>query len=98
MFGALDVEFFKIFERRYVVIDRTISTISEAKLNSLDFAETFENDANALIQRAKEILMRQRGLDDHAAYLLLADIAEKRRMSVISIAQQLIETANRLTI
>lgn len=80
------------------MIDRVIITASEGKPSGMDFTETFENDANALIQRAKEILMRQRSLDDQAAYLLLADIAEKRRMSVVSIAHQLIETANRLTI
>lgn len=79
------------------MIDRAVSP-SSVKSASHDFAETLERDANALIQRAKEILMRQRGLNDEAAYSLLADIAQKRRKSVASIAQQLIETANRLTI
>ena len=49
-----------------------------------------------LVERAKGILMKSRGLDEEAAYVLLRKFAMDRKLRMSEVAQQLIDAADLL--
>ena len=78
-----------------------------ATANLLETADEYREDQNAnmikleehqAVQRAQDMLMRQRNLNEEEAYQMLQDMAKKRNMKLTEIANQFIETAKRLTI
>lgn len=51
-----------------------------------------------LVDSAKEILMHQRDLSEEQAYLLLSEMAGKRKTGMAVISLQLINITKRLTV
>ncbi len=51
-----------------------------------------------LVDSAKEILMHQRDLSEEQAYLLLSEMADKRKTGMADISLQLINITKRLTV
>jgi two-component system, response regulator / RNA-binding antiterminator len=49
-----------------------------------------------VIERAKGLIMKQRGLDEDAAYELLRNMAMKKNVKLADLSNQLIETASML--
>ena len=49
-----------------------------------------------LVERAKGMLMKARGLDEEAAYALLRKVAMDRKLKIAEVAQQLIDSAHLL--
>ena len=50
------------------------------------------------VERAKGLLMKQRGLDEDAAYEMLRSMAMKKNMKLADLSHQLIETASMLIV
>jgi response regulator NasT len=65
------------------------SEISQAKLK-LDEVEA--------VERAKGFLMRQRGIDEEAAYEMLRAMAAKKNMKLVDVSKQFVEVAKLLII
>lgn len=55
-------------------------------------------DERAMVERARDLLMRQMNLEMLAAFTLLFEMAEKRKIGVVDIATQLINVSRLLTI
>ncbi|HSI29669.1 MAG TPA: ANTAR domain-containing protein [Methylophilus sp.] len=51
-----------------------------------------------LVDGARDILMRQRALNEEEAYSLLSEMADKRRTNMADISLQLINITKRLTV
>ncbi|MGP1716300.1 MAG: ANTAR domain-containing protein [Methylophilus sp.] len=51
-----------------------------------------------LVDGARDILMRQRALNEEEAYSLLSEMADKRRTGMADISLQLINITKRLTV
>jgi AmiR/NasT family two-component response regulator len=51
-----------------------------------------------LVDGARDILMRQRALNEEEAYSLLSEMADKRRTGLADISLQLINITKRLTV
>lgn len=51
-----------------------------------------------LVDSARDILMRQRDLNEEEAYLLLSEMADKRKTGMADISLQLINITKRLTV
>jgi len=51
-----------------------------------------------LVDSAKDILMHQRDLSEEQAYLLLSEMADKRKTGMVDISLQLINITKRLTV
>lgn len=54
-------------------------------------------DERKLVERAKSILMRQRGLDEDEAYKMLRSMAMKKNMKLADLSSQFIDTSKMLT-
>ncbi|MGZ8271032.1 MAG: ANTAR domain-containing response regulator [Methylophilus sp.] len=85
-------------ERLMPVIDVSIVRFKETK--ELDkFAHTnLKSDEHLMIERAKEMLMRQRSLKEDEAYNMLRTMAMQRNMKIVDLSKQLLEVAKMLTI
>jgi response regulator NasT len=59
---------------------------------------SFDLHDQKIVERAKDILMRQRNLSEYEAYELLSTMAKKRNIKLIDVSNQLIETAKLLII
>ena len=86
-------------ERLVPVIDAAIARFEEFKnlRNELLQAKT-KLDERKVIERAKGLLMKQRGLDEDAAYEMLRSMAMKKNMKLSDLSQQLIEAASMLIV
>ena len=84
-------------ERLVPVIDAAIARFEEFKnlRNELLQAKT-KLDERKVIERAKGLLMKQRGLDEDAAYEMLRSMAMKKNMKLVNLSEQLLETASML--
>ena len=84
-------------ERLVPVIDAAIARFEEFKnlRNELLQAKT-KLDERKVIERAKGLLMKQRGLDEDAAYEMLRSMAMKKNMKLADLSNQLLEAANML--
>ncbi len=51
-----------------------------------------------IVERARDILMRQRNLGENEAYEMLTNMAKKRNIKLVDFSNQLIETAKLLII
>lgn len=65
------------------------SEINQVKLK-LDEVEALE--------RAKDLLMRQRGIDEEAAYEMLQNMALKKNMKLVDLSKQFVEVAKLLIV
>jgi len=59
---------------------------------------TLSMEDQKLVDSAKEILMHQRDLNEEQAYLLLSEMADKRKTGMADISLQLINITKRLTV
>lgn len=84
-------------ERLVPVIDAAIARFEEFKnlRDELLQAKT-KLDERKVIERAKGLLMKQRGLDEDAAYEMLRSMAMKKNMKLVSLSEQLLEAASML--
>jgi two-component system, response regulator / RNA-binding antiterminator len=80
------------------VIDVSTERFKESK--ELDeFAHTnIKSDDYVVIERAKELLMRQRNLGEHDAYAMLRTMAMQRNIKIVDLSHQLLQVAKMLTI
>jgi response regulator NasT len=72
---------------RFEAFQRLRSELAEANLKL---------EERKLVERAKGMLMKTRGLDEDAAYQLLRKFAMDRKQKVVQVAQQLIDAADLL--
>jgi two-component system, response regulator / RNA-binding antiterminator len=86
-------------ERLTPVIDAAIARFEEFKnlRGELTQAKT-KLDERKVVERAKGLLMKQRGLDEDAAYKMLRSLAMKKNMKLADLSQQLIEAASMLIV
>ena len=86
-------------ERLVPVIDAAIARFEEFKnlRDELLQAKT-KLDERKVTERAKGLLMKQRGLDEDAAYEMLRSTAMKKNMKLSDLSQQLIEAASLLIV
>ena len=86
-------------ERLVPVIDAAIARFEEFKnlRDELLQAKT-KLDERKVTERAKGLLMKQRGLDEDAAYEMLRSMAMKKNMKLADLSQQLIEAASMLIV
>ena len=84
-------------ERLVPVIDAAIARFEEFKnlRNELLQAKT-KLDERKVTERAKGLLMKQRGLDEDAAYEMLRSMAMKKNMKLVDLSNQLLEAASLL--
>lgn len=84
-------------ERLVHVIDAAIARFEEFKnlRDELLQAKTML-DERKVIERAKGLLMKQRGLDEDAAYEMLRSMAMKKNMKLVNLSEQLLEAASML--
>ena len=84
-------------ERLVPVIDAAIARFEEFKnlRDELLQAKTML-DERKVIERAKGLLMKQRGLDEDAAYEMLRSMAMKKNMKLVNLSEQLLEAASML--
>ena len=84
-------------ERLVPVIDAAIARFEEFKnlRNELLQAKT-KLDERKVIERAKGLLMKQRGLDEDAAYEMLRNMAMKKNMKLADLSDQLLQAASML--
>jgi response regulator NasT len=86
-------------ERLTPVIDAAVARFEEFKnlRSELVVAKT-KLDERKVVERAKGLLMKQRNLDEDAAYELLRSMAMKKNMKLADLSNQLIEAAKMLII
>jgi two-component system, response regulator / RNA-binding antiterminator len=84
-------------ERLTPVIDAAVARFEEFKQLRLEL-----KDANTklserkLVERAKGLLMKQRGIDENEAYSLLRNMAMQKNVRLATLSEQLIEAAKLL--
>jgi response regulator NasT len=86
-------------ERLTPVIDAAIARFEEFKSlrSELSLAKT-QLDERKVVERAKGLLMKQRGLDEDAAYKMLRSLAMKKNIKLADLSHQLIEAASMLIV
>ena len=79
-------------ERLTPVIDAAVARFEEFKnlRTELSQAKT-KLDERKVVERAKGLLMKQRGMDEDAAYEMLRSMAMKKNMKLADLSNQLIE-------
>jgi len=85
-------------ERVQAIVDTTISRFKAFEKLRVELDETRQQLADRkLIDRAKGILMKQRGIDEAAAYDLLRRAAMEANLRMAQVAQSVITAAGLLT-
>ena len=86
-------------ERLTPVIDAAVARFEEFKnlRSELSQAKT-KLDERKVVERAKGLLMKQRGLDEVEAYEMLRSMAMKKNMKLADLSHQLIEAASMLIV
>lgn len=86
-------------ERLTPVIDAAVARFEEFKnlRNELTQAKS-KLDERKTVERAKGLLMKQRGLDEETAYEMLRTTAMKKNMKLADLSNQLIEAASMLIV
>jgi two-component system, response regulator / RNA-binding antiterminator len=86
-------------ERLTPVIDAAIARFDEFKSLRTELSEAkLKLDERKTIERAKGLLMKQRALDEDAAYEMLRSMAMKKNMKLADLSHQLIEAASMLIV
>ena len=85
-------------ERLMPVIDVSTERFKESKeLDEFAHTNTKPED-HVVIERAKELLMRQRNIEEHEAYAMLRTMAMQRNIKIVDLSDQLLQVAKMLTI
>lgn len=86
-------------ERLTPVIDAAVARFEEFKdLRSELHLAKLKLDERKIVERAKGLLMTQRGMDEEAAYEALRSMAMKKNMKLVDLSSQLIEAAKMLIV
>ncbi|MFZ3088222.1 MAG: ANTAR domain-containing protein [Methylotenera sp.] len=86
-------------ERLQPVIDAAIARFDEFKLLRTELNEANEKlNERKVVERAKGLLMKQRGLDEEQAYNMLRSMAMQRNMKIADLANQLMNAAKLLIV
>lgn len=86
-------------ERLRPVIDAAIARFDEFKLLREELNEANDKlNERKLIERAKGLLMKQRGLDEEQAYNMLRNMAMQRNMKIKDLANELMNAAKLLIV
>ncbi len=86
-------------ERLTPVIDAAVARFEEFNnLRSELSVAKLKLDERKVIERAKGLLMKQRGLNEDAAYEMLRSMAMKKNMKLADLSHQLIEAASMLIV
>lgn len=86
-------------ERLRPVIDAAIARFDEFKLLREELNEANDKlNERKLIERAKGLLMKQRGLDEEQAYNMLRSMAMQRNMKIKDLANELMNAAKLLLV
>lgn len=86
-------------ERLAPVIDAAVARFEEFKHLRTELALTKTKlDERKVIERAKGLLMKQRGLDEDAAYEMLRSMAMKKNMKLADLSSQLMDAAKLLIV
>lgn len=86
-------------ERLTPVIDAAVARFEEFKNLRIELSQAkIKLDERKIIERAKGIIMKQRNLDEDAAYEMLRSMAMKKNMKLADLSNQLVETASMLII
>ncbi|MDE0925992.1 MAG: ANTAR domain-containing protein [Methylophilaceae bacterium] len=86
-------------ERLTPVIEAAIAKFEETKHLREELQQAnLKLDERKVVERAKGILMRQRGLGEDEAYKMLRTMAMKRNMKLADLSNQLTNAAKMLTI
>ena len=84
-------------ERLTPVIDAAIARFEEFKSLRLELTLAKSKlDERKIVERAKGLLMKQRGLDEEDAYEMLRSMAMKKNMKLADLSHQLMEAASML--
>lgn len=86
-------------ERLTPVIDAAVARFEEFKnlRSELNLAK-LKLDERKVVERAKGLLMSQRGMDEETAYEMLRTMAMKKNMKLVDLSNQLIEAAKMLIV
>jgi response regulator NasT len=86
-------------ERLTPVIDAAIARFEEFKHIRTELADTkVKLEERKIIERAKGLLMKQRSLDEDAAYEMLRSMAMKKNMKLADLSHQLMDAASMLIV
>lgn len=86
-------------EKLQPVIDAAVARFDEFKLLRAELHETkVKLRDRKVIEQAKGLLMRQRGLDEDEAYGMLRSMAMQRKAKLVDIAEQLVNAAKFLIV
>jgi len=80
-----------------VIVDAALARFEEMQSLRAQLAEANQKLSDRkLVERAKGLLMKRRGLDEDAAYALLRKMAMDRKLKLSDIAQRLVDAADLL--
>lgn len=86
-------------ERLQPVIDAAVARFDEFRLLRSELNEANEKlNERKVVERAKGLLMKQRGLDEEQAYNMLRSMAMQRNMKIADLANQLMNAAKLLIV
>jgi two-component system, response regulator / RNA-binding antiterminator len=80
------------------VINATTARFKEAKEIDELAHVSLKSGERVAIEHAKELLMRQRNLDEDEAYAMLRSMAMQRNMNIVDLSNQLLEVAKMLIV
>ncbi|MGV3581499.1 MAG: ANTAR domain-containing response regulator [Methylophilus sp.] len=92
MFGSIPSE------RLMPVIDVSTEGFKESKDVDEQAHPPLKSENHVVIERAKELLMRQRNIEEHEAYAMLRTMAMQRNIKIVDLSDQLLQVAKMLTI
>lgn len=86
-------------ERLVPVIDAAVARFEEFKNIRTELADTkVKLEERKIIEQAKGLLMKQRGLDENEAYSLLRSMAMQRNVRLADLSNQLMDAAKMLIV
>lgn len=86
-------------ERLTPVIDAAVARFEEFRNLRIELSQAkIKLDERKIIERAKGLIMKQRHLDEDAAYEMLRSMAMKKNMKLADLSNQLVEAASMLII
>lgn len=84
-------------ERLKPVIDAAVARFEEFKALRTELSQAnLKLSERKVIEKAKGLLMKQRGIDEDAAYTLLRNMAMKQNLRLATLAEQVVQAAKLL--
>lgn len=81
------------------MVDATVRSFQEFKdiRSELNLTKLKQDELTA-VERAKGLLMSQRGMDEETAYEMLCAMAAKKNMKLVDLANQFVDVAKMLIV